>query len=571
MTTTSDVLVIGAGPAGLTAAAEAIRHGLSVRIIDQNESRSVYSKALVLHSRSLEIFHDMGFADSVIESGQKFHALNIYTTGERLARIVFEELDWQDAIFPYWLSIPQNETERCLEEHLNELGGSVERCTELVSLEQFPDYVRVTLRHQGEAMENVDVPWVVACDGARSLTRGLLGLELQGTADDEVFILGDVSIDWDLPENEGNNILSPYGIVLIVPMPGQHRFRIIAHMPQLAMTDQPQITLEFLQDLVDKRTPFQMQLSDLTWSSVFSTKHFVVSEHRKGRVFMAGDAAHIHSPVGGQGLNSGIQDAYNLMWKLALLHHGQALLSLLDSYAAERHKTAQSLITKVGLATKMVTLKKPLAQGLRNLLAGFVLNTDLVRNRMGRGVAMLDIAYKESPTVTEDLSSSSTVEHVLSGLKQLFGNSAHEFDQGPSAGMRAPNVILPPEGAGLPTSLFDLYRGAHYTLLIFAGVGPGSPPLETLLEIGAAIRAAYQASIQPYIVVGEPPFHPRGQKHLIVDVDKNIHRVYGARKPALYLVRPDKHIAYRSQIVDQTRLMQYLDRILVRNPIHEKE
>ena len=570
MTTIPDVLVIGAGPAGLTAAAEAIRHGLSVRVIDQNESRSIHSKALVVHSRSLEIFHDMGLVSDVIANGQKFHALNIYAEKKSLARIVFEELNWKDAMFPYWLSIPQSETERCLEEHLNELGGSVERCTELVSLQQFPNYVHVTLKHEGGSLETVDVPWVVACDGARSLTRGLLGLELKGKADDEVFILGDVKIDWDVPEDEGSNILSPHGIVLIVPMPEPRRFRIIAHMPELSLGDQPKITLQLLQELVDQRAPFKMQLSDLTWSSVFSTKHFVVSEHRQGPVFLAGDAAHIHSPIGGQGLNSGIQDAYNLMWKLALVQRRQALPKLLDSYAVERHKTAQSLITNVGTATKIVTLKIPLVQNLRNQLAGLVLSTDRVRNRMGRGVAMLDIAYKDSPVVAQDLSPNSMTEQLLGTFQKIFGSSEYKFERGPSAGTRAPNVMLSANGAALPTSLFDVYRGTHYTLMIFAGV-TGSPDLETLLNIGATIQAAYQAPIRFYVVAVEQPFHRDGQEHILVDPDKRIHSAYASWRTSLYLIRPDKYIAYRSQIVDQKRLASYLDRMLVRNPVDAKE
>jgi 2-polyprenyl-6-methoxyphenol hydroxylase-like FAD-dependent oxidoreductase len=565
MAASSDMLVIGAGPAGLTAAAEAIRHGLSVRVIDQNESRSMYSKALVVHSRSLEIFQDMGLVANVINSGQKFRALNIYAANKSLARIVFQELDWRDALFPFWLSIPQSETERCLEDHLHELGGSVERDTELIDLKQFPDHVHVTLKHQGDSIESVDVPWVVGCDGARSLTRKLLGLELNGKAEDDVFILGDVRIDWDLPEDEGSNILSPDGIVLIVPMPEMHRYRIICHMPGFSVTDQPEITLELLQSLMDRRTTFKMKLSDLTWSSVFSSKHFVASQHRQGRVFIAGDAAHIHSPVGGQGLNSGIQDAYNLVWKLALTQHGQALPALLDSYAVERHTTAQNLISTVGTATKIVTLRDPLTQTLRNWLAGILLDTKMIRNRMGRGVAMLDIEYKDSPAIAQDLLPESMANHVLGRFKQIFKYNGHGFSQGPSAGMRAPNVLMPADGAAPSASLFDLYRGTHYTLMIFSGV-TGSPAPDTLLEIGAAIQTQYKTPIQPYIVTVEPPSIGQDNRHMIVDTDKSIHEAYSAWQPCLYLIRPDKYIAYRSQTIDQNLLTQYLDHILIRNP-----
>jgi 6-methylpretetramide 4-monooxygenase / 4-hydroxy-6-methylpretetramide 12a-monooxygenase len=391
--TAPDVLIIGAGPTGLTAALEAIRHGLSARVIDQNDVRSIHSKALVVHSRTLEIFQDMGLASCVLNNGRKFDALNIHTPDRRLARIVFGELGWQDAVFPFWLSIPQSETERCLEEHLNELGGRVERGTELIDLEQFPDFARVRLKHRDDSIETIEVPWVVGCDGARSRTRRLLGLEMKGKADDNVFILGDVRIGWDVPEGEGINVLSPDGIVLIVPMPQPKRYRIITHMPKATISDTPRITLDCLQGLVNQRSNFDARLSDLTWSSVFSSKHFVVSHHRLGRVFMAGDAAHIHSPVGGQGLNSGIQDAYNLMWKLALVQKGKARPKLLDSYSAERHATAEDLIAGVGMATKILTVKHRLAQKVRDQLAGVLLNLDPVRNRMGRNVAMLDIKY----------------------------------------------------------------------------------------------------------------------------------------------------------------------------------
>jgi hypothetical protein len=242
----------------------------------------------------------------------------------------------------------------------------------------------------------------------------------------------------------------------------------------------------------------------------------------------------------------------------------------LDSYAAERQKTAQSLITNVGTATKIVTLKKPLVQKLRNQLAGLVLNTDLVRNRMGRGVAMLDIAYKDSPVVAQDLQSSNWTTQVFGGFKSLLSQARYDFEAGPTAGMRAPNVIMMAESAKLPTSLFDLYRGTHYTLMIFAGV-VDSPGTEHLLQIGAAVETQYQAAIRFYVVTVELSFPLHGQGHIILDPDKSIHRAYASWEPSLYLIRPDKYIAYRSQTIDQNRLASYLDRMLVRNPLDGKE
>jgi 2-polyprenyl-6-methoxyphenol hydroxylase-like FAD-dependent oxidoreductase len=504
----------------------------------------------------------MGLASCVLNNGRKFDALNIHTPDRRLARIVFEELDWQDAVFPFWLSIPQSETERCLEEHLNELGGGVERGTELLDLEQFQDFARVKLKHPDDSIETIDVPWMVGCDGAHSRTRRLLGLEMKGKADDNVFILGDVRIGWELPEGEGSNILSPDGIVLIVPMPQPKRYRIIAHMPELTISDTPRVTLDCLQSLVNQRTNFKATLSDLSWSSFFSSKHFVVSHHRQGRVFMAGDAAHIHSPVGGQGLNSGIQDAYNLMWKLALVQKGKAQPKLLDSYSVERHETAENLIAGVSTATRILTVKHKPVQKVRDQLAGVLLNLDHMRNRMGRNVAMLDIKYQAGPAIARDVPTNPR-------FMQWLGLDDSDFHKGPFAGMRARNVMLRDNGNVSGNSLFDLFDGTHHTLLIFSGFTE-SPPLQALAELSTGLQLQYQAHIQSYIISLEQPPALNGGWHIIHDSNGSIHRTYAAWKPSLYLIRPDKYVGFRSQGIDRSQLSAYLDSILVRSPVLEE-
>jgi hypothetical protein len=385
---------------------------------------------------------------------------------------------------------------------------------------------------------------------------------MKGKADDEVFILGDATIDWDTPEGEGSNILSPDGILLIVPMPEPKHYRIIAHMPKLTVSDTPRITLDCLQRLVNQRTNFKARLSDLTWSSVFSSKHFVVSHHRQGRVFIAGDAAHIHSPVGGQGLNSGIQDAYNLMWKLALVQNGKAGPKLLDSYTAERHETAENLIAGVGKATKILTVKHWLAQKVRDQLAGVLLNLDPVRNRMGRAVAMLDIKYQAGPAVAKELSSTP-------GFMRRFNVNSNDFHNGPSAGMRAPDVMLPQNGNMPGDSLFDLFHGTHHTLLIFSGL-TDSPPWQALVELGTGIQVQYQAQIQPYIISLEQPPALNGGGHIVHDSNGSIHRSYAAWRPSLYLIRPDNYVGYRRLGIDRSQLSAHLDSMLVRASVLEE-
>ncbi len=557
----TDLLIVGAGPTGLTAAAEAVRHGLSVRIVDVNSTRSIYSKALVLHSRTLEIFTDMGFVDEVLQSGQEFRALNIYAEGKALTRIDFRALDWQDAIYPFWLSLPQSDTERLLEEHLARLGVHVERQTKLTHLTQQDEQVQATLARldeNGETIseEIVTTSWLIGCDGASSTTRKLCDIAYEGTAKDEVFILGDVQIDWAQQEDEGQNFMSADGILLVVPLPQPKQYRIIAHMPALSGEQAPVVSLELLQSLMDERTGLESHLYDLEWHSNFSVKHLVAANHRQERVFLAGDAAHIHSPVGGQGLNTGIQDAYNLMWKLALVHQGKATEKLLDSYEIERHEVAEATIKRVRFATNVVTLKNPLSRAIRNQLASILVNMDMVQNRMGRDVGMLDISYDSSDVVNEDRVENGRV------LKLLKGIGANGSDvNAVNSGDRAPNVLFLDE-AGVPHSFVDFLYGTEYTLLLFMGLRDRKPSA-TLYQIQEMIVKRYPNIIRTCLVTTTtlPPAEWTGE--MIVNSGGAIHRRYGAVEEALYLCRPDHHIGYMSQPVSFDLLVAYLDEILL--------
>ncbi len=555
----TDVLVIGAGPTGLTAAAEAVRHGLTVRIVDANARRSIHSKALVLHSRSLEIFTDMGFVDQVLESGQEFRALNVYSEGKPLSRINFRTIDWQDAIYPFWLSLPQSETERCLEEHLARQGVTVERLTKLTDLKQDDDHVQATLSHYSETAElvseeTIEAAWLIGCDGSRSATRKLSDIPFTGTADDSVFILGDVAIDWDKAEDEGYSFMASEGILLVVPLPEPKRYRIIAHMPKLSEEENIEINLDSLQALMDERTGMISSVSDLVWSSSFSVKHLVAEHHRKGRVFLAGDAAHIHSPVGGQGLNTGIQDAYNLMWKLALVQQGSGTEELLNSYELERHEVAEATIKQVSLATKLVTLKNPVSKTLRNHLAAIVINTDVVQKRFGRDVGMLDINYRASTVIKEEGPKVNPVERV----RNAIGDTG-SFHSGPNSGERCPNVLFLDE-KGNAHSLINYLYGTQHTLLLFAGVNE-TKPSETLQNILAILEQNYAQSIRSYLVTSVITATSVWQGKTIVTKDAALHRRFGATNEALYLVRPDNHIAYRSQPVNEKAFFSYLGHV----------
>ncbi len=503
----------------------------------------------------------MGFAHDVIDFGQEFRALNVYSEGKKLSRIDFRKVDWQDAIYPYWLSIPQSETERFLEEHLARLGVEVERHTKLTDLVQEEGRVYATLTRTNEAgqemsSEVVESAWLVGCDGARSTTRKLCQIAYEGTAEDELFVLGDVSIEWDEPEDEGQNFMSSDGILLIVPLPKAQHYRIIAHMPSLSSKQMPEITLDLLQSLVDERTKMAISVNDLVWSSSFTVKHLVAAHHRQGRIFLAGDAAHIHSPVGGQGLNTGLQDAYNLMWKLALVHHGKGSEKLLDSYEAERHEVAEATIKKVSFVTSLVTTKKPISRTLRNQLAAILINTDAVQNRFGRDVGMLDISYRNSPVVQEHTIRLTPMQHV----RKVLGRNASTFDEGPSCGDRAPNVFFLDE-KNTSRSLVDYLYGTRHKLLLFAGLQDQAPS-RTLQQVKTWVEEQYPDRIESYLVTTATPSASEWDGAMIVDQNGAIHRRYGASEEAIYLCRPDHHIAYRSQPVELDLFAAYLEQIL---------
>lgn len=391
-----DVLVVGAGPTGLTAACEAVRHGLTVRIVDRKPGRSAFSKALVAHARTLEIFETMGVADRILAEGTTFSALNVHTRLRSPVRVDLLGLPWGDTVYPFWLSVPQYATERVLETHLQEGGGRAEWGVELQEVHDGGSLVEAVLDHGEGRREVVRARWLIGCDGGRSRVRDAVGLRLDRSDAGATFVLADVRTTAELTEDEGHVFLAPEGLLLIVPMPEPHRWRIIAHVPQDREDTSVPVSEVFLDGLILRRSGIAFGSHDLTWTSQFRLSHGVADHYRRGRVFLAGDAAHVHSPVGGQGLNTGVQDAHNLLWKLAAARRTGAARSdaLLDSYEAERRPVAHAMVRGTARATSWLTTRKGVPRALLGMVAPTVLARPSVQARFGRGVGMLDIAYR---------------------------------------------------------------------------------------------------------------------------------------------------------------------------------
>jgi 2-polyprenyl-6-methoxyphenol hydroxylase-like FAD-dependent oxidoreductase len=390
-----DVLIAGAGPVGLAMAAELVRYGVSVRIIDKNAGRSETSKALVLWSRTLELFDRTGCAPALVQAGVKVTGLSIATEAREVARVT---LDGVASPHPYALMLPQSETERLLEEHLNANGVQVERQVELTAFNQTEQGVTATLRHADGSNETLSASWLAGCDGAHSTVRHTLGMAFAGDTLISDWVLADVHMTGVPQPPEVRVFWNSRGVLVLFPIVG-NRYRMIADLGEAkSETHRPDPSLQEVQTLLDQRGPGGIQASNPVWLSAFRINERKVVDYRDGRVFLAGDAAHVHSPAGGQGMNTGMQDACNLAWKLALVRHGVCRPDpLLESYSVERSAVGEQVLTAAGRMTALAVIKNPVLQAVRNHVAAFVFGLSTVRRAMADGMTELSIAYPKSP------------------------------------------------------------------------------------------------------------------------------------------------------------------------------
>jgi 2-polyprenyl-6-methoxyphenol hydroxylase-like FAD-dependent oxidoreductase len=415
----TDVLIAGAGPVGLTMASELARYGLSVRLIDKNTERTDKSKALVLWARTLELMERMG-TDSTqrfIDAGLKIQGANILSGREEIAHV---EMTHIESAYNFVLMIPQSETERLLEEHLETLGLKAERQVELKQLESGADGVSCTLLHSDGREETAEASWLIGCDGAHSTVRHQLGMEFLGSTMLSDWILADIHLSGVAGAPAINIFWHAEGVLALFPLRGT-RYRVIADIGEssgsIGEGNRPAPTLEEVQRILEVRGPGGIRASDPVWLSSFSINERKVSDYRSGRIFLAGDAAHVHSPAGGQGMNTGMQDAINLAWKLALVSRGIcAPEPLLSSYSAERSAIAKLVLEATGKTTVLTVLKGGIKQSIRNHIASLVFGLAPVKSAMANILSEMAVGYPESP---------------------LNAKSAH-FHGGPHPGQRAP-------------------------------------------------------------------------------------------------------------------------------------
>lgn len=452
-----DVLVVGAGPTGLTAAAEALRLGLSVRIVERRRERGAFSKALVVHARTMEVFAIMSIDQKIRARGTPFAALNLhFNNRKRRVRVDLLKQPWGDTAYPYWLSVPQYETEQVLEARLNELGGRVEWSCALTTLDDRGEFVEAQLASE-HGNETVHARWVIGADGGRSTVREQAGITLTRTGADARFLLADVKTTTTLVENEGHMFLAPEGLFILVPMPTPTQWRVIAHVASAADAAPSAIDTASLDTLIAERAGISFGSHDITWTSQFDLSHGVAERFRSGRIFLAGDAAHIHSPVGGQGLNTGVQDAHNLLWRLAesrTLPAGR-VEELLAAYETERRTSATTMVGGVARITAFMTSRSFLARRIRSVVAPLVISRSFVQAKLARGVGMLNLACERRGSKRRG--------SKRRGSKRYAGNWR--------VGSRLPNPILE-----RGDRLYDRLPSQGYFWVVTGNAAVGGPP-----------------------------------------------------------------------------------------------
>jgi 2-polyprenyl-6-methoxyphenol hydroxylase-like FAD-dependent oxidoreductase len=387
----TDVLIVGAGPVGLFLANECARRNLRFRLVEERASQSEHSKALAIFPRSLEIFDMAGIVAPFLEKANRVTKVAVITGNRRLARMEFHP---DGTPYSFVAMVPQDVTETLLAHELQRQGGSVEYQTKFISANQIDDSVDVTVERDGRSTK-LRTSIVVGCDGAHSAVRHQSNLPFEGAEYRASFLLADVETNTTLPANEMQLCPSEFGPVAIFPMSATRR-RVVATIDH---TEGEAPSLDLVRRVLAQRAPSAIEARVLHWSSYFRIHHRLAARMREGRIFIAGDAAHIHSPFGGQGMNMGLHDVWNLVWKLDLFLKGRASSQLLDSYTSERRPVIKNVIETTHLLTKVMGTPNKLAQALRDTVIPMVSRLAPFQNAFVQRLSELGIDYQGSPIV----------------------------------------------------------------------------------------------------------------------------------------------------------------------------
>lgn len=510
-----DVLVVGAGPTGLMLANQLGRRGVRTLIIDRHSGPAQETRAVAVQARTLEIYSKLGVADRALELGQRGTGANMWASGRHTARIPLGDIGKSLSPFPFVLMLGQDDNELILGEQLRKWGLAVQWNTELVSFAQRRDRVTATLRAPDGTVREVAAAYLAGCDGARGTVREKLGIAFPGAPYEHVFFVADIEATGPMVPSEVNVYLWRDGFHLLFPLRGTDHWRVVGILPEI-LRGRDDLRFEDVIASLRHEAGSALDFRKCSWFSTYRIHHRCAERFRDRRCFLLGDAAHIHSPVGGQGMNTGLQDAYNLAWKLALVTCSRADAALLDTYEMERRPVAQRLLRTTDRAFRLVVSDSWLAGLIRTRvlarIAAFAMARERVRRLAFRTISQIGIRYRRSP-----------LSQTLPGMPA----------NAPRGGDRFPWLKLALKEDGPVEDLFERLDDTCFNLIVIG---------------------------QPAPQVAAPGLGGLLRTHELADTEHNERELAraGIAGPAFYLLRPDGHVGLAGTRVDVEVIQRYL-------------
>jgi 2-polyprenyl-6-methoxyphenol hydroxylase-like FAD-dependent oxidoreductase len=520
----TDVLIVGAGPTGLMLANQLGRRGVRVHIIDRNSGPAQQTRAMAVQARTMEIYSRLGVSAQALELGQRGTGANMWSQGRWTARIPLGDIGQSISPFPFVLMLGQDDNERILGAKLRDWGLTIQWNTELVGLEQTDDQVHATLRLPDGTKRQLTAAYVAGCDGSRSAVRDISHIGFPGEPYEQVFFVADTEATGTMRQGELNVYLWRDGFHLFFPMRGKDSWRVIGILPK-NLRGRDDLQFDEVIPAIRDEAGADVSFKSCSWFSTYRIHHRRAERFQDGRCFLLGDAAHVHSPAGGQGMNTGLQDAYNLAWKLALVVQGRADESLLETYAQERMPVAQRLLETTDRAFQMLVSDSRIAALLRTKIIAkvfaFAMTKARIRTLAFRTISQTGIRYRRSP-----------LAHNLATLP----------DGAPVAGDRFPWLHLQLQPKGPAEDLYESLDDTRFNLLVI-----GQP-------------APVQSTVGPEGLI---------RLHAIPDDPSNRDELGRAKigSRAFYLLRPDGYVGLAGSELDIPAINCYLaDRCGITNP-----
>ncbi len=502
----TDIVIVGAGPTGLALACQLIRHNVDFVILDKKETTTPFSKAIGVQARTLEIYEQIGLSGKLVEQGWITEKASFVEGGDVRGAVELSKIGEGMSPYPFLLIVEQGKHEKLLYDFIKSNGKDVQWQTELAGLSQTEAGVKANVKKADGETEIIEAKFLVGCDGAKSLVRTALGLTFEGSTFERLFYVADAQVDWRFAHDSLYVCLAQNTITAFFPMVGANHFRIVGTFPEGHAADEGEILYEEIEAQIKKDTELELDIHDVNWFSVYKVHSRRVNKFSNGRCFVAGDAAHIHTPAGAQGMNTGIQDGYNLAWKLAAVLRGKASLSLLETYDEERSANAKRLLQTTDRAFDLGASDEWFVAFFRTkifpFIANFALQFDAVKKFIFPLVSQIGINYRKSS---------------LSQNNGLFKVKA---------GDRMPYFEI--DGA----SVYEKLKAPKFHLLTFFD-GANKPP---------------EFSADDFTDFHEMPLYP------------NIAEIFGASKTFSVLLRPDNYIGLISEDVSGEDLRAYLSR-----------